>query len=194
MSFGVAGSTTDLAQRVVLKNVGGNADTFALSVSSLNGGPAPTVTPDIINLPAGETAAVTIRWSATGLTPGAYEGFVVARGTRNDVATRIPYWYATAGAPPASIAVFEAAESGRPASRQSFLVRALDVNGVPVMTEPKVTVISEALGTTVIRVQSDDEEYPGFYRVQVRLGAEKGANVFDVEIGDTKARVTITGS
>ena len=193
VDFLAGGSTADLTQRLVLRNVGKTADTYALSVAALQGGPTPSVTPDVVDLAPGGTAEVSVRWNGVGLTPRTYEGFIVARGATTDATTRIPYWYAASGAPAASIAVFEAPESGRASSRQEFLVRALDAAGLPVMTDPKVTVVSEGAGARVGTVESFDSRYPGFYHVEVNLSSERVANVFEVAIGSAKVRVTING-
>jgi hypothetical protein len=192
VDFGSGGSSANLSQRVVLKNVGRTADTFAVTVSPAQEGPLPTVNPDVVQLLPGATAEVTVRWNHDGLSPRAYEGFLVARGTHSDAIARIPYWYGTTGAPAASIAVFEAEATGRRSSRQDFLVRALDTTGLPVMGDPKVRVLSEGAGTSVSSVDPYDDQYPGFYRVQVNLSSERGANVFEIESGSAKVRVTIT--
>jgi hypothetical protein len=194
VDFGAGGSTSDLTRRVVIKNEGKSADTFAVTVAPLREGPIPSVTPDTLPLAAGQAAEVTVRWKASGLSSGTYEGFLVAQGTQSNVAARIPYWYAaTSDAAASSVLVLEAPDSGRRSSTQQFYVRALDSTGIPVMTTPRVTTISEGAGARVAAVESSDTHYPGFYRVQVELSSEPGANVFEIESGTVKTRVTING-
>ena len=194
VDFGVGGSTANLTRRIVLKNLSGVSDTFSVTVAPAQDGPVASVSPDVVHLPPGGTAELLVRWTAAALAPRAYEGFVIARGTQNDAATRIPYWYAAAGAPVSSVAVFESPESGKRSSRQDFLVRALDASGVPVMIEPKVTVLSDGPGTLVSSIESYDHRYPGFYRVNVVLSSERGANIFEVQSGPAKVQVTIAGT
>ncbi|HYP08394.1 MAG TPA: S8 family serine peptidase [Bryobacteraceae bacterium] len=193
LGFGSGGSTSNLTQRLTLKNVSSTGDTFAITAEPRQDAPAPRITPDVVDLPAGGSAEVVVQWTASGLAPRAYEGFLIARGTQGDAVTRIPYWYASTARTPSTISVVEAPESANRSSRQEFYVRALDVAGVPVLVEPRVTVVSEGAGARVGSIESMDSEYPGFYRVVVYLSSEAGANVFEIESGSAKVRVTING-
>lgn len=194
LSFGAGGSTIDKTRVFVLKNVGTVADTFSISASALPDGAVSFVSPDVIELSPGASAEVSVRFSGFDLPPHSYQGFLSIRGTQTEVTTRLPYWYAVTDGVVNTITVVEAPEQGRPSSTQEFYVRALDQAGVPLQSEPKVTLVSDGAGARVNSVESVDSRYPGFYQVRVRLSSQPGENIFEIDAGGVTARVTIAGS
>jgi minor extracellular serine protease Vpr len=193
MEFGVGGSTVYTAKTFVLKNLGTASDTFSISAAPLANGAAPTPSPDVVELAPGATAEISVRFSGSNLPARSHEGFLIIRGTQTEVTTRVPYWYAVTNSTAKSINIIEAPDEGRRSSAQDFYVRSLDAAGVPLPTEPKVTLISTGEGASVMSVESVDYRYPGFYLVRVRLSSEPGANVFDIEAGGASRRLTING-
>jgi subtilisin family serine protease len=193
LDFGAGGATVDSVQRLVIRNHGTAADTFSITAATSNDGTTPVVSPAIVELGPGASAEISVRLNGTNLPARAHEGFLSVRGTQTEVTTRVPYWYASTNGTAKSITVVEAPESGRAASSQVFYVRTLDVAGVPLQSEPKVTVISTGAGARVTAIESVDSRYPGFYEVRVRLSIESGENIFEIEGGSVTTRVTIIG-
>ena len=194
VNFGTGGETVGSSRRIILKNIGSSADTYSISAVPGSGGVAPEIAPNVVELQPGGSAEVTIRLSAANLSAQAYDGRLVISGTRSDAVTRVPYWYAVTNATVASINTVDVPASGRRSSTVEFLVRALDSAGVPVATEPKVKIISSGTGTRVTSVESDDDRYPGFYLVRVRLSSETGDNVFQIDSGAVESQVTINAN
>jgi hypothetical protein len=193
VEFGIGGGTADISRTVRLRNIGAAADTFTLEPITSNGTATPVLSPPSFELQPGATGEVTVRLQGSNLTPQAHDGFIVIRSTQTDVVARLPYWYGVTGGSAASITVVEAPGSGRAGSTQEFYARVLDASGLPLSEAPQVTVI-RGEGAQVRGVDSVEDRYPGFYRVQVRLGPSAGGNVFEVVSGAATTRVTITGS
>ncbi|MCS7043577.1 MAG: S8 family serine peptidase [Bryobacteraceae bacterium] len=78
ISFGAGGATVDLARELKLKNLSDKALIVSFDVESSD--PAtPLVEPAQLELGAGETAGVKVKFAAAGLAPGAYQGFLRVR-------------------------------------------------------------------------------------------------------------------
>jgi subtilisin family serine protease len=193
VEFGVGGGTADISRTVRVRNLGTAADTFSLEPIQQNGTATPVLSPALLELQPGASGEVTVRLQGANLARQAHEGFIEIRSTRTDVVARVPYWYGVAGGSAASITVVEAPNTGRAGSTQAFYVRVLDASGLPLSEAAKVDVI-RGEGAQVRSVESAEDRYPGFYRVQVQLGPSAGDNVFEVVSGAARTQVTITGS
>jgi minor extracellular serine protease Vpr len=193
VEFGVGGGTADISRTLRVRNIGTAADRFAFAPIAQSGTATPVLSPAMLELQPGDSGQVTVRLQGSNLAPQTHEGFIEIRSTQTDVVARVPYWYGVTGGRAASITVAEAPNSGRPGSTQDFYVRVLDGSGLP-LSEPAEVAVIRGEGAQVRRVASAEDRYPGFYRVQVRLGPSAGDNVFEVVSGAARTRVTITGS
>ena len=193
LEFGVGGSTLNATRSFVLRNMGSTSETYSISAAALNNGVVPVVSPDVVQLEAGASADISVRLNEPNLSAQSHEGFLTIRGAQTETTTRVPYWYAATDGKGKSINIVEAPEEGRRASAQNFYVRVLDTAGVPLPSEPKVTVVT-GVGASVMSVESVDFRYPGFYQIRVRLSSEPGENVFEIDGGGVTTRLTISGS
>ena len=196
VSFGAGSGTVDLARQILVSNLGIAAETCSLSVVPHEAGAAPTVSPGQFQLAPGASAALDVRFTASGLTAGEYQGFLRVTGTRPEADLRIPYWYAVASATPRYITLMNALTSGAPgaALAQPIMFRVTDASGVAILSPtPQVDVLDG--GGSVVRVYSWDSVYPGVFVAEVRLGPREGAtaNVFRIRAGDVLQTVTIEG-
>ncbi|MEI4896527.1 hypothetical protein Q8G71_35120, partial [Klebsiella pneumoniae] len=88
-------------------NLAAADDTFSLVVAPSTG-IAPSLDLATLRLAAGASASVSLRMPATAPAEGQAQGRLRIRGTRSDVETVIPYWYAVPDQVPADIAVLSA--------------------------------------------------------------------------------------
>ena len=102
LSFKTGGPDPNLSQTLTISNVGASAESYSLSVAPRDPGAAPVLGSSAITLDPGKSAAVAVNFTATGLTPGQYEGFVKIRGTNSGVELRAPYWYGVPSDVPAN--------------------------------------------------------------------------------------------
>ena len=176
---------------MTITNLGLTADTFSISAIPIGDGPVPSVSDPTLQLEAGRSKDVTVRLQGSGLNPGQYQGFLVVRGTQSDVDTKLPFWYGVPSQVATSITLFDPPATGRRSTTQTIYFRPVDAVGIPTTPSPNVTVVSG--GGTVVGTESLDQDTPGVYAVQVRLGLSRGDNVFQIDVGTATATVTITG-
>jgi minor extracellular serine protease Vpr len=191
LGFGIGGATVDATKTVTLTNLGATADTFSISAMPIGDGPVPAVSDSAVQLEPGRSKDITVRLQGSGLNAGQYQGFLVVRGTQSDVDTKLPFWYGVPSQVATSITLFDPPTTGRRSTTQTIYFRPLDAVGIPTTVSPTVTVVSG--GGTVIGTQSLDEDTPGLYAVQVRLGLSRGDNVFEIQVGSASETITITG-
>lgn len=195
LSFGSGSGTFDLTRQLTLTNLDSAPETFTIQVDHYGGGTAPQVFSNAIQLDAGASQTVTLRWTGTALDPGEYFGFLQIRGTRSAVEARVPYWYAVPTGTPAFLTVLNAREQGAAGAslRRAIYFRVTDATGIPVRNvRPEVTVV--AGGGEVTAVDFVDSEYPGVYAVSVRLGEQGGRNEFRIQVGELRRSVVIQGT
>src|SRR5579884_1666075 len=193
ISFGQGGTTVNRTAVLALTNIGSAADTLSITVSPIKGiGSAPTVTPNPVQIGAGQTQPVLVSFSGTGLTPGAYEGTLQIQSTQSAVTTVVPYWYGIASQSPQFLTLLSPPTSGAHASRQSIFFRISDAAGLDAQATAATAVSSG--GGTVLRTISVDDEFPGVYEMDVRLGPRAGTNVFTISVGNISKTVTIQGT
>jgi subtilisin family serine protease len=189
-NFGTGGSSPRQTVAMEVMNIDSEEDTVSVSVEGLGAGPIPSVQPNSVTVPAGGTRAVTLRFEASNLAPGQYQGFVTLRSSRSDAAARVPYWYAVPSITVFSVTAVPRSDGGNTGSAQQIFVRPADEAGLPVDTTPTATVVDGG-GSAGAAVRSSI--YPGFWVQEVRLGPAAGPNVFDISAGGKTTRVTIAG-
>jgi hypothetical protein len=191
LGFGIGGATVDATQTVTLTNLSSTADTLSISATSIGDGPVPAVSDSTIQLEPGRSKDITVRFQSSNLSAGQYQGFLVLRSTQSDVDTRLPFWYGVPSQVATKITLFDPPATGRRSTTQTIYFRPVDAVGIPTTISPTVTVLSG--GGTVVGTQSLDQDVPGVYAAQVRLGLSRGDNVFQIQVGNATATVTITG-
>jgi subtilisin family serine protease len=195
ISFGVGSGDTQLSTSLRLSDIGYNSERFLISVLPAGNAPAPVPSTTSVQFDSDTYFDVPLTFTASGLTAGAYEGFIVIQGTNSGIETRIPYWYGVASSTPAYLTVLNV-ESTPPKAGASVTdaiqFRVTDASGIIVPgVQPTVTVT--AGGGSVMAVRSEDSEYPGVWGVDVRMGPTSAtANTFHIVAGSLSQDVTIT--
>ncbi|MBI1786392.1 MAG: S8 family serine peptidase [Acidobacteria bacterium] len=194
LSFRTGGADPKLSRTLTIANVGASAGDYTLKVDSRDSRPGPAIPIDTLHLDAGKSADLTVNFTASGLAPGAYEGFITITDPNTRVDTRVPYWYAVPSTVPAGISLLDASDTSKPGTRlrDAIVFRVTDASGVILRgVDPQVTVVSG--GGEVSSVASLNRDIPGAYGVTVRLGARAGDNVFRIEVGELRRDITIVG-
>jgi hypothetical protein len=187
VSFGMGSGSVDQTNTVTITNVGAAADTFSIIAQPIGNGPAPTLSANNIQLNPGQSQDIAVRFTATSLDPGSYQGYLQVQGTQNSVIATVPYWYGVPSGVATHVTVLESPTNGRPGTAQTFYVRPSDDQGLPVTALPTVSVTGG--NATVTSVQSIDSDIPGAYQIRVRLTA--GSNTFHVVSGNASSDVII---
>ncbi|MCC7497947.1 MAG: S8 family serine peptidase [Bryobacterales bacterium] len=192
MSFGTTtSSTVDSTLTLKVTNLSTTSDTFFINVEPRDQGPAPTLGADSLQLDGGASASVAVRFTASDLTSGEYQGYVVVRGTQTDLITRVPYWFAVPGAPKYIPLLLTPTTSRRAGSTDTFYFQVLDANGIGLPdSQPEVT--TDTTGASVRSVVPDEVEVPGGFEVSVRYSRTPGVNNFTVKAGDITATVSVS--
>jgi subtilisin family serine protease len=189
LSFGAGSGTFEQSKRLLVTNLGAQAGSFSVNLVPYGGAPMPDVNRRDFQLAPGASEELIVSFNGSSTTPGDYSGLIVVRGPAGEI--RVPYWYAVASTSAANIMVID----GNPnatnsaSSRQIFFLRPTDLAGIAVAGEPKVTVEK---GDGSLNGIQQSSVYPGFYRLDVRLGPVRGENVFVVEAGGLQRRITVT--
>jgi minor extracellular serine protease Vpr len=201
LNFKTGGADPNLSQTLTISNVGNSAESYSLTVVPRDAGAAPTLGTATVSVEPGKSATVPVKFTASGLTAGRYEGFVKIRGTNSNIEARAPYWYAVPSNVPGTLTPLWVIgisddEQPRAGARVSNAIyfRVTDASGIALPNvEPTVTPVSG--GGTVLDVASVNQRYPGVFSVSVRLGATRGDNVFRLAVGDVApVEIAITGN
>jgi hypothetical protein len=192
LTFGAGSGTVRAIRNLTLWNVGTDRETFQLSVTAAGGSAVPELPFHSVQLDPGASVAIPVLFSADGLTPGEYDGFIQAQGMRSNVTSRVPYWHGVTSGEPRHITVLTATTTGAAGGTVSdaLLFRVTDEAGIPVTAAPDVQAVSGGGEVTRIALVRN---VPYAYDVSMRLGARPGANVFRVTVGDLTKDVTIIG-
>jgi subtilisin family serine protease len=187
LSFGAAAGTVDVNRSLTVMNVGAAADTFTLSVVPATG-LAPVLSTTSVQIPAGGSQAVAVRFTAGPPAAGESQGYVRIRGTQAPVDARVPYWFAVPDQIPFDIPVLSNPGTGRAGSLQRIGFRVIDRSGVPVTTI--VPVVGAVTGTgSAVSVSCDQINCIAV----VRLGSDDPNNVFQISAGTVKVQFGIDG-
>jgi hypothetical protein len=194
LSFGAGGAFPQTGAILTVTNVGSAADTFTITQQPVGASPVPTLSLNSVQLAPGASATISVGFTGSNLASGSYEGFIAIAGANAAVETRVPYWYAVTSGTPARITVLDSTASGNRSSRQpqAIAFRITDASGVP-LTNVAPQVTTTAGGGSVTRVYSDDQDSPGLFLVDVRLGATAGTNTFHIQLGGLAVDVPIVG-
>ncbi len=193
LSFGFGGEA-DVTRSLTLSNVGTAQETFHLAFAPRAGSPAPTAPVENIQLAAGASSEISVRFAAPNSGAGAYEGYIRVLGLTSGVEARVPYWYAVPSTTAKYITVLDARDRARRATlvSRAILFRVTDPAGVP-LKEPEAKIVATAGNGELVRLDSLDSRYPGVWAASVRLGPQPGANTFEITAGAVTAQVVIIG-
>jgi minor extracellular serine protease Vpr len=191
LNFNIGDGNPNLSQTLTISNVGSAAESYSLAVAPRDAGaPAPALGSNTITVPPGQSANVPVTFTGSGLAGGQYEGYVTIRGSQSGVQERVAYWYGVPSNTPANITpVYVAgADDGfqyRAGARITDAIefRVTDSSGI-IIPNPQATVAATMGAGTVVSTTSVDSEFPGVFRVSVRLGARVGINIFEITVGN----------
>jgi subtilisin family serine protease len=190
LSFGSSRGTVFQSRSLTVWNVGSTRDTFRLSVLARGGNAVPELPVASIDLEPGASATVPVNFSASGLAPGEYDGFVEIQGSRSTLVSRVPYWHGVSSREARYITLIQTRASGRPGSSSNLVFRVTDEAGVPYSTSlPFIRVLGG--GGTAGRPTVLDGALA--YGSTLTLGTLPGSNVFRIQVGDLTKDVTVIG-
>lgn len=189
LSFGV--QPDGLSRDLTIRNAGPAPDTFTLSIES-DDAALPHLSQTLLSLAPGASQTVQVLRPDIKA-PGQYQGFVTIRAANTAVVSRVAYWWAVAGGPPAAIAVAINPGTAKPAASVDVYFRVVDSAGISLPSPvPQVTVASG--GGTVISVDTLGSIYPGVWIATVKLGSANGANLFRLTAGELARDLSITAT
>jgi hypothetical protein len=194
ISFGIGATAAPVARSLTISNVGGTTETYALSTVARAGGPVPSLAQSSVTLDPGASIAVALTFPAPGLSAGQFEGFIAVTGSSSGVESRVPYWFAIASVNPAYITVLDSADSARRGTLLSDAVifHVADASGIVLPgIVPDVSVISG--GGSVVSVIPRNDDSPGAFSLNVRLGTAAGTNVFRITAGGVSVDIPVVG-
>jgi hypothetical protein len=152
------------------------------------------VTAGAVELAAGASMDVPVWWNISGAAKGTYDGVMTITAASSGAQIHVPYWYAATSGTPAHVTILDSLTSARRSSMQqdAILFRITDVSGLALTgVQPQVTVVSG--GGTFLGLNSYDDQVPGLFGIDVRLGPSAGTNVFRLQVGGVTAEVSISG-
>jgi len=191
LSFASGGGTVDLTKELTLKNLGPEPATLAISLDSADSA-SPALSADTLTVEPSSTATLNVAFSAGGLAPGTYQGFIRIQDTNTGIESRIPYWYAVQGTAPATFVVLSARPSApRPGNTVRVYIRIHDRAGLAI-TEPEPSVTPLTGGGTVDSVESGARDYPNSWLLNLRTGTRPGPNTFQIQVGDEVFTLLVT--
>lgn len=189
LTFSASSGIVDASRILTFDNLSGEPDRLSLSVEMLDGKVPPLVQP-AVDLPARGRAAVNVRFAATGLAPGPYQGWLIARSERTGQAIRVPYWHGVGSDTPATLTPLLNEATGRVGARLQFIVQVTDSAGLLTgAVAPTVTAV--ARNGVVGRVFSVTPQDTGSWIVTVSLAL--GTNAFDIQAGELRSTVLLSG-
>jgi len=193
LSFGGGGPTAEVTRELRLTNIGPSLDTFSFTTNPIGDSPAPQLSSNSLQLPAGDTGTISVRWSASGLAPGEYQGFLIVRSTQSDVELRVPYWFGVESDTPRTITIFPLTAEPRAGGSVTLNVRVNNAAGLPISSAPQVVVTGG--GGTLLGVRDADFEFPGVWQIDLRLGVDFGVNnTFRITAGTVSRSISIAGN
>lgn len=195
LSFGAGAPAIDAWKTLQLTNRGAEAESFQIAVKPKKGDTAPVPQVETVEIAAGSTVEVPLKWAATSMTTGANEGVVEVQGLTSGTVARVPYWYAASTGEAASITLLYQIDSARRGSGQqdAMYIRVTDAAGVA-LTNVAVEVEGLSGGGTPAYVTNYDTDVPGVFGVSVYMGLQAGTNVFRIKAGAAVLDVSISGT
>jgi len=194
LSFGVVTKPVEAVRVLTVMNTGVSSDTFFLSATANEGAPLPQFSVESFTLDAGASREVSVTFSLATATPGEYQGFLEVRGANTDVVARVPFWCGVRSDVPKFVRVVDAKTTGNAGGliRNAVIFQVTDATGIGLGdAAPRIVQVSG--GGRAAGIYPVDDEIPGGYIADIRLGPLAGDNVFRIEVGEVSASFTIRG-
>ncbi|MBV8841419.1 MAG: S8 family serine peptidase [Bryobacterales bacterium] len=194
LNFQTGAGTVNNTQQIVVTNIGTSQDTFSVTVNSIDGAIKPVVDKSTFSVGPGASQTITVTLSGSGLTAGAYDGYLSITGTQTQVATRIGYWFGIPGSAVQNISVLNQNQlngGGSPLEGDLYIyVRYTDQAGLPIAGDPP-SVSALAPRSKVLRIVPIGD-IPGTYEVDIQLGRTSNTyDEFDIAAGSAMTPVYI---
>jgi len=180
-------TAANVGEAVSITNTGQSADTFTVSVTSIDGIAIPAV--DQASFPLAPGASQTINVSIPGaaqLASGQYHGFLLINGTQGQTPLRIPYWYGVPGSSAANLLVLYNPGVDPSGCSDAIDFRILDASGLPFepAATPSVTTANARAQVTSVTPVGD---ISGTFEAQIVTGRpdQNGGNEFTISAGNT---------
>ncbi|MBM3764860.1 MAG: hypothetical protein FJW32_05670 [Acidobacteria bacterium] len=189
VKFGTGGAAATFSREITVSNLLKEPVTVDLSIRGYEGKTSPTLDgPAKLELPAEGSAKVTLKFSGEGLA-GEYQGYLVAKNSKNGLESRVPYWYGARSSVAKAITLLEFQSEGEEGETMTFGCRVVDASGIEIV-DAQLTVTSMS-GGKVVGVEAQTDK-PGVFLVE--LTPAKGDNVFQFSAGGITRTVEITGN
>lgn len=173
-----------------LTNTSFEAETYSLSAEPGTGSRLPELGMEKVTLNPFEAAKVHVRFDATNLDPGIYQGVIRITGSRGGPDARVPYSYIQRETVPARVTLLSAPSNPRAGATATLLFVVTERSGAPLLSPtPGAEALSE--GASVLDVVSADSEAAYLWAAQVRLAAAPGLNRFRITAGGVSREVQI---
>lgn len=188
VKFGTGGAAATYIREITVSNLLKEPVTVDLSIRGYEGKTSPTLdAPAKLELPAEGSAKVTLKFSGEGLA-GEYQGYLIAKNSKNGLESRVPYWYGVRSSVAKAITLLDFKSEGEEGKAMTFGCRVVDASGIEIV-DARLTVTSMSGGKVVgVEAQTDN---PGVFLVE--LAPAKGDNVFQFSAGGITRTVEITG-
>ncbi|MGJ5817307.1 S8 family serine peptidase [Paludibaculum fermentans] len=192
LPLGTGGTEAQMARTLTLTNISGSKDTYTLGAEGGADQFQTSIATPTVDIEAGSSTDVVVSWNGSGMTAGAYQGAITITSANTGKTSRVPYWFASSTAAPASMNMMYSAGSANRNRTTTVYFRVLDAAGNSLSNaSPTISVVSG--GGATGRVANYDSDWPGIYAVTVRVGFAAGDNVFRLQAGDATMNFTITG-
>ncbi|MBY0373719.1 MAG: hypothetical protein K2Q23_06970, partial [Bryobacteraceae bacterium] len=195
-ALGLSQGTVEASRELTFTNLAAEVDTLEFRFLASRGEGTPEMSSPSLRLDPNGTGTVRLNWRASGLTPGAYQGYLLARSARTGADTVIPYWLGVSDGVPSAITWLTNTIQARRSSTIDFTIKVLDRAAVPTDRQaPTIQpeLIEGAQEGSVISV-TPDQFVAGQYDVRVRLAFAAGANFFRIRAGDATVVVGFLGN
>jgi hypothetical protein len=175
-----------------LTNTSSQAQAYALTAEPGTGSRFPALSLDRVTLEPFEAVKVHVRFDATNLTPGIYQGVIRITGSGGAPEARVPYSYIERETAPARVTLLSAPSNPRAGANVTLLFVVTERSGAPLLSPaPRAEALSE--GASVLDVVSVDSEAAYVWAAQVRLAAAEGLNRFRITAGGVSREVQLRG-
>ena len=189
VQFGVGSGAVRFTRDIVVRNLSATDSLdVTVRVAPFEGTIAPTLDTASLQLAGASQGTIRLSFSGDGAA-GEHQGFVLLTNQKNEVVTRIPYWYGARSAEAKAITVLGKPNQGKAGQAVVFGARVVDGGGIDV-DGADLKVAAMTPGAEVMEVGRLDG-IPGVIGIAVRL--VPGANTFSLAAGGMQRLLEIEG-
>jgi hypothetical protein len=190
VKFGVGGDTTDATREITITNLTEEQITLELAVRSFDDSPAARIDgPSKLDLPSKGSATVRLRFSASGLAGGEYQGVLLVKNSKGPVEGRVPFWYGVRSEAK-GITMLEYKGEGSAGQVTELYARVVDGAGLDV-PGATLTAATDTPGAEIGAI-AQVEGKPGVINVEVKLAP--GENTIVLTAGAVTRTLKMTGN